>query len=255
MDSPIPLEVTPNVWQIRLAWTQAYVLSDGTHFTLVDTGTRWDRDRLLGSLAAMNLNVGDCQSIVLTHGHCDHAGNAAFIAEQSDAKCYAHADEAPFLERRRTYVRRGLRALTPQGAMFAGGEVVFPVRRFKLNGLLREGDCVETPAGTWRVHHTPGHTPGHISFLREGDNVLLSGDALLTIMPFSSQQGLSLPVALYNWDNSLVRQSARRIAALAPRILLPGHGRPLTEQTAERIKDFTSTLGHDLKDSSIIIIP
>ena len=233
MNPSVPLEVAPNIWQIRLTWTQAYVLSNGSDFTLVDTGTRWDRERLLACLAALGLSPAHCHSILLTHGHCDHAGNAAFIVEQSGAKCYAHIDEASFLETHRTYVCRGLRALTPQGAMFAGGEVVFPVQRFKLSGLLRQGDCVVTPAGTWRVHHTPGHTLGHISLLREEDGVLLSGDALLTILPFSSRQGLSLPVALYNWDNRLVRQSARRIDALAPRILLPGHGRPLIEQATE----------------------
>ncbi len=242
MSIPAPSQVASGIWQIRLAWTQVYVLSDGTHFSLVDTGTRWDRQRLLKALAALNLKVKNCQSILLTHGHCDHAGNAAFLVEQSGATCYAHVDEAPFLETRRTYVRPGLRTFTPQGLMFAGGEVVFPVRRHRIGALLRDGDGVETPAGAWRVHHTPGHTPGHLSLFRESDGVLLSGDALLTVVPFSSRQGLSLPVALYNWDSSVVPASARKLAALAPCVLLPGHGRPLTEQTAERISTFISTL-------------
>ena len=37
MNPSTPLQVAPHVWQIRLEWTQVYVLSDGTQFSLVDT--------------------------------------------------------------------------------------------------------------------------------------------------------------------------------------------------------------------------
>ncbi|MDQ3814761.1 MAG: MBL fold metallo-hydrolase, partial [Armatimonadota bacterium] len=154
---PPLFEAAPGVWSVVLPWTRAYILSDGVDFTLVDSGTRWDRRRLLAACAALRLVRSRCRSVLLTHGHCDHAGNAAFFAEHYGAKIHAHAEERAFLETRRTYVPRGWRALRTQGAMFACGEVFYPVRRRSLGAVLTEGDLVETPAGTWRVVHTPGH--------------------------------------------------------------------------------------------------
>ncbi len=228
------------VWRIRLAWTQAHVLADGNAFMIVDSGTYWERWQLLGALKESRFT--NCCGILLTHGHCDHAGNAAFLKKHFAAAVFAHEKEAPFLETRRTYVPRGLRAVCPQGAMFAGGELVYPVPRFSLDRYLHEGDEIETPAGNWRVLHTPGHTQGHISFWRESDGALLSGDALLNIVPFTQRNGISIPAPLFNASDAQVFKSARRLATYEPRVLLPGHGPPVAEQTAARIHQYIATL-------------
>jgi glyoxylase-like metal-dependent hydrolase (beta-lactamase superfamily II) len=207
---------------------------------LVDTGLCWERFQLQPELEAKH-PMG-CAGILLTHGHCDHAGNAAWAKRHWKAPCFAHESEASFLETRRTYVPTGGRALSLKGAMFAGGEWVYPVERFTLDGYLREGDALETPAGRWRVLHTPGHTPGHISFFREADGALLSGDALLNIIPFQGRNGLSIPAPLFNSNTAQVFQSARRLVALKPRILLPGHGPPIANQTAARLQNYVATL-------------
>jgi glyoxylase-like metal-dependent hydrolase (beta-lactamase superfamily II) len=237
---PIVTEAAPGVWRVLLSWTLAYILSDGKEFALVDTGTRWDRRHLLDACATLNLDATYCRSVMLTHGHCDHAGNAAFFAEQFGAKLHAHVEERRFVARRHTYVPRGARGFGPQGLMFALGEIFYPVRRRKIDVTLVDGDVVETPAGSWRVVHTPGHTPGHVSYFRESDGTLLSGDALLNVIPFRRQEGLSLPPPIFNTDTALARRSARRVAELAPRVLLPGHGQPLREATAARISSFVA---------------
>jgi hypothetical protein len=46
----------PSVWQVRLPWVVAYILTDGKQWTLVDSGTRRDRIRLLQILVA---SIGD----------------------------------------------------------------------------------------------------------------------------------------------------------------------------------------------------
>lgn len=238
----VPPEVVPGVWRIVLAWTCVYVLSDGRDFSLLDTGTIRDRSRLLAALGALSLDPAHCRSVLLTHGHCDHAGNAAYFAETHGAKVHAHHAERQFLETRRTYVPRDIRALGPQGWMYALGEVCFPVRRRLLDAALQEADMVDTPAGQWRVVHTPGHTPGHTCYYREADGVLLAGDALLTIVPFILTEALAVPTWIFNTDTCLARQSVRRIRDLQPRALLPGHGRPLVENTAARIAEFADSL-------------
>jgi glyoxylase-like metal-dependent hydrolase (beta-lactamase superfamily II) len=238
----IPAEVAPGVRRLRLPWTCAYILSDGTNFSLVDTGTQRDRPLVMEALAALKLDPANCQSVLLTHGHCDHAGNAAYFAEEHGATYYAHGDEQQFLETSRTYGPRDVRGLGMQGWIFAVGEVLYPVWRRRLDVLLHEGDVVATPVGAWRVLHTPGHTPGHVCYFRESDGVLISGDALLTIVPFLRIEALAVPTFYFNSDTRQARRSTRRLGELATSILLPGHGRPLRENTAQSIQQFVASL-------------
>lgn len=229
-----PIQVAVGVFRVPLGWTQLYILVEGREFSLVDSGTRSDRAAVLGALRRLNLNSRCCRQILLTHAHCDHAGNAAFFAARGAQVC-CHVEERPFIETMRLYGPRGRRLLTPPGfaqaAMFALGEVLYPVRRVTVARSLHDGDTVQTPAGAWRAVHTPGHTRGHVAFFRERDGVLLSGDALLNVVPFLRREALAVPPWIFNWDTPRARQSARRLGALSPRLLLSGHGRPLDDAT------------------------
>jgi glyoxylase-like metal-dependent hydrolase (beta-lactamase superfamily II) len=229
-----PTEAAPGIWRVGLPWTQVYLLTDGRDFSLVDSGTHWDRRAILAAIEALGLDPARCRQVLLTHAHPDHAGNAAFFAARFGAKLHLHAAERRFLATRRTYMRR---LVGVQSVTFALGEVVWPVRRRRVDVTLRDGQTVVTPAGNWRVVATPGHTPGHVSYFREDDGILLSGDALLTVIPFRLVDGLALPPPIFNWDTAQAHRSVIRLAALAPRLLLPGHGRPWNDAAA-RIAEF-----------------
>jgi len=82
--------------------------------------------------------------------------------------------------------------------------------------------------------HTPGHTPGHISFYRADDRTLLPGDAFCSTKPESffkstivQTSELHGPPAYFTWDWNLARLSVQRLATLEPRTVAPGHGHPL----------------------------
>jgi glyoxylase-like metal-dependent hydrolase (beta-lactamase superfamily II) len=97
----------------------------------------------------------------------------------------------------------------------------------------------------WRWVHTPGHTPGHVAFVRALDRVAISGDALLTLRVNAAagfllgSQGLSAPPWYTTWDREAARASIRAIADLEPSVLGGGHGRPLTgPETAEAVREF-----------------
>ena len=85
--------------------------------------------------------------------------------------------------------------------------------------LLLDGDMV----GGLRVMHIPGHTPGSIALVRE-DGVVFSGDALL-----SDKDGNAIPPdPRLAEDPDQATRSAEAIQALQPRLILPGHGAPVT---------------------------
>ena len=86
----------------------------------------------------------------------------------------------------------------------------------------------------WQVVETPGHTPGHVSFFRTSDRLLLAGDAFCTTKPesffdaaISQKPELHGPPAYFTWDERLAAQSIRRLAELAPTLIAPGHGQAL----------------------------
>jgi glyoxylase-like metal-dependent hydrolase (beta-lactamase superfamily II) len=100
------------------------------------------------------------------------------------------------------------------------------------------------------VLHTPGHTPGHVSFFRPSDRSLLVGDAFCTTKPESFFEAalaqhpeLHGPPSYFTSDWDAARTSVQRLANLSPSILAPGHGKPLAgdecpSEIAEAVEDF-----------------
>ena len=268
--------VTDTIYRIPLAWSMAYVLRAGRDVTLIDCGLQRDHADLLAALRELDIAPADVRVLLLTHGHCDHAGNAAYFAAQG-ATIMAHHAEALFIEPpRRSYAYRGLEMLRRPftSLAFEVGEVLYPVQRCRVGRVVTDGEILDVPGGPLRVVHTPGHTPGHIAFLleqshleqnaartsmpgngAEDDNkaknkaksnggILFSGDAVLNIIPVKRETGLSLPMRLLSDDWAQARQSARRLADLAPRLLLAGHGPPLADDTARRLQSWANLLPH-----------
>jgi glyoxylase-like metal-dependent hydrolase (beta-lactamase superfamily II) len=86
----------------------------------------------------------------------------------------------------------------------------------------------------WECIPTPDHTPGHVSYFRPGDRVLISGDALVTVRINSvtgllmRRPGVSGPPWYTTWNPAAARQSLDRLARLEPAVLAGGHGTPVT---------------------------
>ncbi len=87
----------------------------------------------------------------------------------------------------------------------------------------------------WQTLETPGHTPGHVSFFRPADGVLLAGDALTT-MDLDSFWGtlakrprVCRPPVPATGDWVRARESVRLLAALRPSVIAAGHGVPMKD--------------------------
>lgn len=124
--------------------------------------------------------------------------------------------------------------------------------RLRRLGALGEG--TEVPGlSEWKVVHTPGHTPGHISLFRESDRALIAGDAFCTTKPesffdaaVSEPPELHGPPAYFTSDWEAAQRSITRLAALMPEILIPGHGHPLAgEEVESKFKEFARAFAGD----------
>ncbi|MGZ4788035.1 MAG: MBL fold metallo-hydrolase [Terriglobales bacterium] len=86
----------------------------------------------------------------------------------------------------------------------------------------------------WQLIETPGHSPGHVSFFRESDRVLLAGDAFATVDQTSAYKVLtmkpevSLPPTYYTCDWESAHRSVRELAELEPNVIGAGHGEPMS---------------------------
>ena len=225
------VRLADSVWRIPtlpfdLLNSFALVDDDGS-VTLVDCGLKRAPARIVAGLEAIGKAPGDVARIVLTHAHIDHAGGLAEVRRRTDAAVEVHEADAG-------YVRDGVSAppdtsLT-MGRLMARG----PDQRFapvEVGRELRDGDVLAV-AGTLRVVHTPGHTPGHVSLLHEPSGVLITGDSLFNIRGVRWSYGPACT------DARQARRTAQRLVDLPYSIAAFTHGAEIRAGARDAISAF-----------------
>ena len=217
--------------RVPLRLVNAYLVGepDGP-WVLVDAGLSTSADALRRAARARFGARSRPEAILLTHGHADHAGAAHYLAGAWDVPIYAHALELPHLTGRAPY---------PPYDPTAGGPLAPLARLLPNRPLDLSGRVFALPPGgavpglpDWRWVATPGHTRGHVVYLRPSDGVVLAGDAVATmdldsVLCYAERPpGLHRPPGPFTADWPAAAASLRRLASLEPTVLAAGHGRP-----------------------------
>jgi glyoxylase-like metal-dependent hydrolase (beta-lactamase superfamily II) len=237
-DQVTPMDaIAPGIKGLRIIFVNVFSVShaDGS-WTLIDAGMPFS-ETLIRKWAEKHFSIPP-RSIVLTHGHFDHVSAAPALAEAWGVPVFAHPLEFPYL--------RGEKEYPPPNTGAGGGLMsllspLYPRGPVNLGAHLRSLPATADAPATlfelpgWEALHTPGHTPGHISLFRPADGTLLPGDAFCTTKPESffeaalaQQPEMRGPPAYFTSDWDTARQSVRRLARLDPKIVAPGHGKPLS---------------------------
>jgi len=207
-------EITPNITQLtRLHFVNAYLVREDDGFTLVDTTMGGAANSLIAAAADAG---GSIRRIALTHGHGDHVGSLDALKDDLGSSVEASMPE--------------LDARIHAGERVVNGKLPgsWPKLRTKPEVLLSAGDRV----GSLEVVASPGHSPGHVSFLDTRDRTLLAGDVFTTYgsAAVTSHFYLRFPLAaMATWDKAKDLESARALRALEPAILAVGHGPAVVE--------------------------
>ena len=187
-------------------------------FTLVDTGLAGSESDILAAAATAGFPI---RRIALTHAHVDHVGSVdGLAAKLPGVTLAANARSLPLL---RKPADKTLLPDEPQDS-FGGG---LPGITTPVTHVLREGELF----GSLRCIATPGHIPGHVSFLDERDGTLYAGDALVNVGRLSvcgwTPWYFPLP-SLVMWSKPLALQSARDLLQYPITRYAAGHG-PIRE--------------------------
>ena len=208
--------------------------------TLIDTGpkTKEALEALRAALRREGLAVSDIRRFVLTHAHEDHCGLARALRDEAkDAEVLVHGWEtghrAGRLEYQETRQLLG-RAGVPVEEVEVMRRMYEGVRQYADSldedhcGELTDEAELEFESGTLQVMHTPGHTPGSCSFIRQADRTLIAGDCVLkriTPNPIFSPDPIDRTRRFRSLAEYLV--SLARVRNLAPTLVLGGHGEPV----------------------------
>jgi glyoxylase-like metal-dependent hydrolase (beta-lactamase superfamily II) len=202
-------QITENLLQInRLHFVNAYLVREPDGFTLVDTTVGGSAD---GLIAAAREAGGEIRRIALTHGHSDHVGSLDALLKQLGGGVEVLMGELDA----RIHVGEPVVEGKPKGS--------WAKLETKPDTLLRGGERI----GSLEVVPSPGHTPGHVAFLDTRERALIAGDTFTsywrTEIPNRFTQRFPL-ATMGTQDRRQVVESARALRALAPEVLVCGHG-------------------------------
>lgn len=245
--------VAPGVWGMKDLFVNFYMIHDASarKWVLVDTGLRTSAPgirKMAHDLFSPNVRPA---AIILTHGHFDHIGSVATLAQEWDVPVYAHALERPYLTGKSSY--------PPPDPMAGGGLMtslswLFPKGPVDISDYLYSLPSDGSIPGLeeWKYMHTPGHSPGHISLYREADGVLLAGDALVTtkqesaISSFTYRPHLGGPPKYFTPDWKAAGRSVTLLASLRPEVVATGHGLPMRGSNMRQLLYHLATNFNDL---------
>ena len=235
------VQVADGIHRLSPGVCNFYLIEEAGRLVLVDAGAPADWNLLVRTLPTLGRALDDLEAVLITHAHSDHTGFAERARTTAHAPVWVHQEDAAVAKgakpakndgRATSYLLkvefyRTLLSLTRRGATR-----MIPIHEVS---TFADGEKLDVPGGP-RAVHAPGHTPGTTALLLEDRRVLLTGDSLVTRNPLTGRVGPQIMPSGLNQDTPLALRSLDALDGVPAEVLLPGHGEPFTEGTAEAVR-------------------
>jgi glyoxylase-like metal-dependent hydrolase (beta-lactamase superfamily II) len=224
------------VHRIEHAFTNFYLVEDGAALTLVDAGLPTSWAELVAAVVHLGRRLEQIEAVVLTHAHFDHVGIAEKVRTRLGVPVYVHENDVPLSrhpwrhdhERHRVrYLATQLQALPIVVALARNRAwLAPPVREVRRFG--DDGGRLPVP-GEPRVVFSPGHTLGHCALHLPDRDVLIAGDAVVMLDPYTARRGPCIVAGAATADSERNLRTLDALAETGARTVLTGHGEPWTD--------------------------
>jgi glyoxylase-like metal-dependent hydrolase (beta-lactamase superfamily II) len=197
------------------------LLENDDGWTLVDTGAEGEANRIRDTLASLGSGPEGLKRIFLTHHHPDHIAGLEGLNEWApDAELGATEYEA-------LVISGNLPPAVPSNPILRRlADQDMPT--FPVGKILREGDFVSG----FRIVSTPGHSPGHVSLLRDADGLLFTADAF-GCLPWKIRVGVRKGLCT---DPPMARRSAQKLLGERFATVVMAHGPVLRSDARARLQ-------------------
>lgn len=227
----ITLDVADGVHAVEHGRTNCYLIQADDGLTLVDACFPRTWRQVADALRRLGRSPDDIAGLILTHGHFDHVGFARFLQTRFQVPVWAHPADWPIVRHpysyrpqrpRLLYPLAYPRALPTQVKMIAAGALRVP-------GLTPDHELLPGPLdlpGSPVIIHTPGHTDGECVVALPDRSTVLTGDALVTLDPYTGLRGPRIIARAATHDRRTALASLTPLTELSAEHVLPGHGVP-----------------------------
>jgi hydroxyacylglutathione hydrolase len=207
-----------HVQVIDLGFVNAFLVSAGDGYVLIDSGIGQQWSRLEADLRQAGCLPDRLKLVLVTHGDFDHTGNCAKLQRQYHAKIAMHPADAAMVKTGVSPARSGrgpIASLMMGVGKLLGGASRFDT--FEPDILLAHGQSLAEYGLAAQVFHTPGHTKGAIALLTE-QGQLFPGDTV-------SNRGTPAAAPFVD-DFDQLRASLAALKEMKAKTVYPGHGKP-----------------------------
>lgn len=231
---------------ISHANVNCYLVDDDDGVILVDAGLPRMWPMVLEALEKRGRTRWDIKGLVLTHGHFDHVGFALQVRRELKLPVYVHADDADLAAHPYRYTPQRNRFLYP---LTHPGSLPYLGRMALAGALSIRGvsdtrplstDTPLTLPGNPIPLLAPGHTDGHCILHFPERDAVISGDALVTLDPYTGKSGPQIVAAAATKDTRQAMASLDTVVSTGATTVLPGHGAPWdrgVENAADRARE------------------